>query len=291
MKIAVVGSAGLLGSEVMNAARQLGHVVTGLTHDDIEITDAGSVETALAGSHVDIVVNCAAYVRVDDAESHVPEAFAANAVGPFNIATAARDRGARLIHISTDFVFDGSADSPIDEGHSPKPINVYGISKLAGENLVMQVSKDNLIVRVSSLFGTRGASGKPGGNFISTILGIAERTGHVSAIDDLIISPTYAVDAAVAVVELAEAGASGICHVVNTGVCSWYELAKYAVGHVYPNAVVAPVGSDEYPTVAARPRYTALSTSKLVDEFGIDMRPWEAAVVEFLESAGHIGRE
>jgi dTDP-4-dehydrorhamnose reductase len=289
MRIVVVGSGGQLGSEMLRAAGEHGHAATGLTHNDIDIDIAKSVDDALLQcGQFDAVINCAAYVRVNDAEDHAEEAFQTNVIGALNLAKAAVRHQAKLIHLSTDFVFDGNSDSPISEDQVPNPINVYGVSKWAGENLVTQISESNLIVRVASLFGIAGASGKSGGNFISAVLGIAAKTGQVSAVNDLFISPTYAADAAEAIVGLAEADASGICHVVNTGVCTWFDLAEYVVSRVYPTAKITSVGADKFPTVAARPRYTALSTRRLVDEFGINMRSWELAVSDFLSAAGYI---
>jgi len=184
------------------------------------------------------------------------------------------------VYISTDYVFDGSKADPYTEEDPPNPINVYGVSKLAGERLVLQTCADALVVRVASLYGGQGARGK-GTNFVLSILDRARRGESLRVVNDIRMSPTYTVDAARAIVELLRRGATGIFHVVNEGSCTWYEFAQKALALAGLEVHVEPVPHTAYPMKARRPLNSALSTERL-RRTGVCLRPWQGALAEYV---------
>ena len=283
MNVAVVGATGQLGAEAVRAAREQGWGVTVLSHDDVEVTDPKSVRAALEGAGADLVVNTAAFHRVDACEEVPGRAFEVNAVGALHVARACQALGARCVHISTDFVFDGEKGRSYSEEDPPNPINVYGSSKWAGEQLVRQACPDAVIARVASLYGGRGARGK-GSNFVLTVLERARRGEPLRVVNDIRMSPTHAGDAAAALVALVERGATGIYHVVNEGSCTWYEFASRAVELAGLDVPVEPTSHLAYQTRARRPTNSVLSAAKL-NGMGIRTRPWQVALAEYVRAA------
>ncbi|MDR7417224.1 MAG: dTDP-4-dehydrorhamnose reductase [Armatimonadota bacterium] len=279
-RVVVIGATGQLGREVVRALREAGACPIGLGHGEVECADPASVAEAILPLRPEAVVNCAAYVRVDECEDRPDVAFRVNALGALNVARMCREVQARCVYLSTDYVFDGGKADPYGEEDPPNPINVYGASKLAGEYLVRQTCPDALIVRVASLFGGSGARTK-GGNFVLSVLERARRGEPLQVVTDVRMSPTYAVDAARALVDLLRRGAGGVFHVVNDGSCTWYDLACQVLVLLGYRATVQPVPQALYPTRARRPANSALSTAKL-KALGIRMRPWEEALSEYL---------
>jgi dTDP-4-dehydrorhamnose reductase len=288
MKVAVIGSAGQLGAEVCQAFSAAGHDVLPLSHAEIEITDSGSVRKALRHDRTDAVVNCAAYVRVDEAEDDAESAFRVNALGALNVARICTEIDALCIYISTDYVFDGEKTEPYAEKDLPRPINVYGASKLAGEYLVRQACPKWMIVRVASLFGKSGARAK-GGNFIETVLAQAKKGAPLRVVNDTRISPTYAVDAALAIVQLAQEATSGIVHVANSGFCTWYGLAKKVTELCRLEVTIEPVSTEAFPRRAARPRNSALDNTQVTTDLGTPLPQWEDSVRRYLQCQGYLG--
>jgi dTDP-4-dehydrorhamnose reductase len=279
--VVVVGATGQLGSGVVRAFRETGgYAVVGLSHGEVECTDPASVLETLVPLRPTVVVNCAGFVRVDACEEDPKRAFEVNALGALHVARACREAGARCVYVSTDYVFDGAKAEPYLEEDLPNPLNVYGASKLAGEHLVVQTCPDALVVRVASLFGGLGSRGK-GTNFVLTVLERARRGEALRVVDDVRMSPTYAEDAAAAIVELVAGGACGVFHVVNKGACSWYELAVRVLELAGLRVPVHPVPQEAYPARARRPRNSALSTAKL-EARGLRLPPWEDAVQRYL---------
>lgn len=280
-RVAVVGATGQLGSEVVRVFRE-GHAfaVSAFGHEHVECTDARSVDGAIVPLRPDVVVNCAAFVRVDECEERPETAFLVNALGALHVARACRQVGARCVYVSTDYVFDGDKDMPYTEDDRPNPINVYGASKLAGEYLVRQVCPDALVVRVASLFGGGGARGK-GTNFVLTVLDRARRGETLRVVDDIRMSPTYTVDAAAAIVELVRRDAAGVVHVINEGSCTWYGFARKIVELAGLNTPVEAVPREAYPTKARRPVNSVLATGRL-NALGIRLRSWEDALRDYL---------
>jgi dTDP-4-dehydrorhamnose reductase len=208
-----------------------------------------------------------------------------NAVGAFNIAKSCAEIDALCVYISTDYVFDGTKETPYVESDAPNPINVYGTSKLAGEYLVRQAAPRWLIVRMASLFGKTGARGK-GGNFIETILAKAKAGEPLRIVNDMRMSPTYARDAARGVGGLAEADARGIVHLTNDGDCTWYEFAKQVFDFIGLPASIDALSSTEYPSRAHRPKNSALESKRSL----VMLRPWQDALKAYLIEKGHVGR-
>jgi len=287
MRVAVVGSAGQLGTEVIRALTEAGaYEVTPLDHTRIECTDRVGVEDVLRASRPDVVVNCAGYVRVDDCEDQAETAFRINACGGFYIARACETIGAACVYVSTDYVFDGELGRSYTEDDAPRPINVYGESKLAGEDLVRQASTRWLVVRLASLYGAAGARGK-GGNFIETILAKAARGDTLRVVADIRMSPMYAVDAARALEALIRQRADGVVHVANAGHCSWYEFARQILELAQVPARLEPIRSAEYPAKARRPRDSSLASVRR-ETSGSWGRPWQEALRAYLIEKGHL---
>lgn len=280
MRVAVVGAAGQLGSALCAALGHAGLEHEPLGHDRLEVADPDGVGRTLREVRPDVVVNTAAFHKVDACEDDPHHAFQVNALGALHVARACREVGARCVYVSTDYVFDGTKPEPYNEDDRPNPVNVYGASKLAGEHLVLQTCPDALVVRVASLFGGRGARGK-GTNFVLTVLDRARQGQPLRVVDDVRMSPTSTADAARAVVELLRRGVTGVFHVVNEGSCTWYEFACEAVRLAGLDVPVEPVPQAAYATKARRPANSALSTAKLA-RAGVSLRPWQEALSEYV---------
>jgi dTDP-4-dehydrorhamnose reductase len=283
-RIAVLGSTGQLGSELVDALRLDDQFETvPLVHSDCDCTKVPQVINAIRNLHPDVVINCAAYVRVDDCEDHAHEAFEVNAVGALNVARACAQYSALCVYISTDYVFNGAKDGPYVESDVTCPINVYGVSKLAGEYLVKLTASRWLIVRMASLFGKTGARGK-GGNFVETVIDKAKAGESLHVVNDIMMSPTYALDASNALVLLLRENATGVFHLTNSGACTWYEFAQAILDFTGIGAVVVPISSDEFPTPARRPANSALRS--IFSACGL--RPWQDGLLAYLKEKGHI---
>ena len=283
-RVAVFGSAGQLGTDIVQVFRERERFdVIPLHHRDADCTDRDEVRRVVRTLRPDVVINSAAYVRVDDCEDNASEAFAVNAIGALNIARACAELDALCVYISTDYVFDGTKARAYVESDSICPANVYGASKLAGELLIQQTLPRWLVVRTASLFGRTDTRGK-GGNFIETILAKAKSGQPLRIVNDVRMSPTYTLDLATALLSLICAGAGGVVHTTNAGACSWYELAKKAVELVGLQASIDPVSSGEYPTRARRPKNSALESDRSL----VELRSWEDALKEYLSEKGHL---
>lgn len=284
VKVAIFGSAGQLGSDLVEVLRASDSFdVIPLTRDRADCVDAEAVRQVLRKSLPQFVVNCAASVRVDDCEDHAREAFDVNAIGAFNIARGCAEIDACCVYISTDYVFGGEKRTPYIESDPTNPINVYGASKLAGEHLVRQAAPRSLIVRVASLFGKTGASGK-GGNFIEAILAKAKKGDPLKVVDDIRISPTYTRDAAQAIKYLINTQTTGFVHAANSGSCTWYEFAKTALDLCGIDASITAVPSSEFPTRARRPKNSVLGCERT----DLQMPDWQSALRNYLAEKGHL---
>jgi len=288
VKVAVTGANGQLGTDLCRALHSFD--VIPLTHADIEIADMASVREAMLKHKPAIIINTAAYVRVDDCEDEKEKAFQVNALGARNVAVVAQELGARLVHISTDYVFGGESEmrtTPYTEFDTPIPLSIYGQSKLAGENLVRHFCLRHFIVRASGLFGIAGSSGK-GGNFIETMLKLAKERDELKVVNDQVFSPTYTRDLAQKIAQLMDTEYYGIFHITNSGSCSWYEFSTEILKLAGITTPVVPIASDQYPQKARRPRYSVLDNYHL-RLLGMDnMRPWQEALKDYLVARGHI---
>ena len=287
MRVAVIGSTGQLGTDLLDVLVEAGHYeVFGLRHHEIECTDPVSIRKAFKTARPDIVVNCAAFVRVDESEDRPDDAFRVNSLGALAVARACAEMGAVCVYISTDYVFDGKNGSPYTESDAPYPINIYGVSKLAGEYLVQQACSRWLVARMASLFGKAGSSGK-GGNFVETILAKAKAGEPLRLVDDIRMSPTYTRDAALALERLLREGALGLFHLVNAGNCTWYEFACKALEVAGMRHRIEPILSSSYPMRARRPKNSSLESTKLNRSLKECLRPWEDALESYLQGKGY----
>lgn len=286
MKVAIIGANGQLGSDLVEVfGEDPSFEVIPLTHADIDVIVPETLGV-LKELKPDVIINTAAYVRVDDAELYPEKAFAVNAIGALNVARVAEEIGAINVYISTDYVFDGSKGEPYTEEDFPNPMNVYGLSKYAGEIFTRNYSKKHYIVRVASLYGKAGASGK-GGNFVEFMVQKAKNGEEIKVVDDQFMSPTYTKDVARTLKKLLELRpAFGIYHMVNEGFCSWYEFTKEIFEILGWQVDVKPIKSDELKRLAKRPQFSALRNKKL-EELGLKMRPWRSALKEYLREKGH----
>ncbi len=288
MRVAVIGNTGQLGTDLLNALVEAGsYEVFGLSHREIECTDPASVEKRLKTLRPDVVVNCAAFVRVDESEDRPEETFRVNSLGALHVARACAEIDALCVYISTDYVFDGEKGSPYTESDAPHPINVYGVSKLAGEYLVQETCPRWLIARLASLFGRAGSSGK-GGNFVETILAKAKSGEPLRLVDDIRMSPTYTRDAAQALERLLRERTLGLFHLVNAGHCTWYEFACQAMEVVGLQHRIEPISALEYPMKARRPKDSSLESTKLNPTLKECLRPWREALKAYLREKGYL---
>lgn len=273
----------------MKAAQAAGLAVDAYGHDRLDLTQPATLFEAFQASPPAVVVNAAAFHQVDRCEDDPESAFQVNAVGALHAARAAKAAGARFVHVSTDYVFDGKkgAGEAYDETDTPGPLNVYGTSKLAGEHAVLHSHPTALVVRVASLFGAAGSRGK-GGNFIENILRKGKEEGRLRIVNDQWMTPTYTRHAAAAIVQLGQRAASGVVHATNTGAATWHAFASKAVELAGLKIPVEPISAASFPSKAARPANSALSTKKLARLLGAPLPAWPAALEEYLREKGHV---
>ncbi|HEX7297867.1 MAG TPA: dTDP-4-dehydrorhamnose reductase [Solirubrobacteraceae bacterium] len=274
MRLLVTGGAGMLGQAVAAVATRLGHDVIALSRADLDITDSDHVRRVVAAAEPRAVINCAAWTDVDGAETAEAAAMAVNATGAGNVARAAAENGARLVHVSTDYVFDGQKREPWVESDPVAPVGAYGRSKLAGEHEVAAAGGEHAIVRSAWLFGAGGP------NFVDTMLALGEERDEVSVVADQVGSPTWTGHLAEAVVELAERrGDTAIFHAAGAGACSWYELAVEVFDRAGVSCRVLPTTTERFARAAPRPAYSVLGTER--DEAPI-LPPWQEGVAAYL---------
>ena len=286
-RVLLLGPNGQLGHDVIRAHVQAGEPfeLHPLARDRLDVAAPGAVERVLGGLDFDVLVNATAHNLVDRAEEEAAPAFAVNAHAVQAMARACAARGARLFHVSTDYVFGGDAARtwPFREDDPIAPVNVYGASKALGETLARLACEDAVILRVASLFGTAGAGGK-GGNFVETMIRIGREKGSLRVVDDQTMSPTATADVARILLRMLTDGCEpGLYHVVNDGSATWFEFAREIIRLAGVEAAVAPCSSGEYPTRAARPRYSTLDNTKVSAAFGA-MPPWQDALERYLRA-------
>ncbi len=278
MKIIVTGSKGQLGSDIVTELEKNGITAIGADLPEVDITNSDAVEGFIAQSNADGVIHCAAFTNVDLAENDAEQCKRINADGTKNIAQSCQNHGIKLLYISTDYVFSGKGSEPF-EVESPKiPCNCYGKTKLAGENFVKEICDKYFIVRISWVFGENGK------NFIKTMLRLSEQRNEITVVNDQIGSPTYTKDLAVLLCEMIKTEKYGSYHATNEGYCSWAELAAKTMELAGLQTKIIPVTSEEYKTVAARPKNSRLS-KKSLDENGFNRLPdWQDALKRFLKN-------
>lgn len=286
-RVLIIGANGQLGQDLL---RVLGAASVALDRSRADVRNLESLKDQVRGELApDWIINCAALTNVDGCEQAAGDAFGVNAVGAHNVARAAQEVGARVVYISTDYVFAG--DCPRDDGYresdSAEPLNVYGASKLAGEMLTRQVLPEALIIRLSSLFGAAGARGK-GGNFVETVLRRARAGEPLRIVADQTMTPTYTHDAALAVKGLIELQSSGVIHVANSGWASWHEFASAILERCDIPAEVKPIRLGDWPSPARRPLNSVLRTDRLAETLGTPLPVWHDALERYLFEKKHI---
>jgi dTDP-4-dehydrorhamnose reductase len=277
MKVLIVGNRGMLGKELITVFSTV-HDTVGFDLPELDITQLESCLARMEEFHPDVVINAAAYTRVDDCETHEQEAFQANGFGPGNLAKAAAKAGSLLVHYSTDYIFDGRKKDAYVEEDAPNPQSVYGKSKLLGENLIRENCSNHLILRTAWLFGPHGA------NFIRTIVDIARSGKPLRVVNDQKGSPTYAKDLAEHTRIMIDAGCRSTYHLTNSGSCTWHDLTVKALEWTGLGSIpVAPVSTSEFPRPAPRPANSVLANAHLERDGIALMRSWQIAAREYVE--------
>ena len=277
MKVLVTGINGQLGFDVMHFLKLKNHEGIGVDIDDMDLTNEEQVRDFVLKKSPDAIIHCAAYTAVDKAEDQPELCRAVNYYGTRYLAEAAKELDIKMTYISTDYVFSGEGVEPFKEYDGKDPKNIYGKTKLEGENVVVDLVKKHFIVRISWAFGING------NNFIKTMLKIGKERDKLQVVNDQIGSPTYTYDVAKLLVDMIETDKYGVYHGTNDGYCSWYEFAKEIFAIAGYSVEVEPVDSATFVTKAERPKNSRLSREKLVDN-GFEILPsWQDALRRYLE--------
>jgi dTDP-4-dehydrorhamnose reductase len=275
-RVLVTGARGMLGSDLCAVLGSGGCEVVAADIGEFDITDGGAARAFAADCQPSFIINCAAYTAVDGAETERELAFRVNRDGARNIAQAAADVGAPLVQISTDYVFDGQKTAPYLEEDAPNPLSAYGASKLAGELAVRETLAEHYVVRTAWLYGIRGKS------FPRTILNLRLEGRALRVVSDQFGCPTYTVHLAQVLAEMIARPLYGTYHAVNSGSCTWYELACAVLSAAGLGAEMEAISASEFPRPAPRPANSVLDTGKLARTFGLRLPPWQEGVVEFV---------
>lgn len=276
----ITGAGGMVATDLRAALQRRGIETVALTRSDLDITDSRAVHAAVAGAHPTIIANCAGYTRVDDAESNVPDANAVNGTSVELLAQAANSAGATLIHLSSDFVFDGRATNPYSPDAPTGPLSAYGRSKLLGEQAARH-ARNHVVVRTSWLFG------KHGPNFVEAIRNqILKGTDPLRVVNDQRGRPTYTPHLAEALIRIAEAGGGGFVHYADQPECTWYDFACAIVEELGAKVQVKPVGTEDFPRPARRPAYSVLATESYERLTGTSPASWREGLHEYLGPKG-----
>jgi len=283
MKVAVIGANGQLGSDVVGAFERQGDLVCPLTHTEIELALPDSVSKCLGHLRPELIVNTAAMHHVERCEQEPDRAYAVNALGSRNLALAARDLGAVLMHVSTDYVFDGTKGIPYQEQDPPMPLSVYGNTKLAGEYFVRATAPEHFVLRTSALYGARPCRAKGGLNFVELMLKLAKERGEVKVVDSEFVTPTATAELARQMVALSRSNAYGLYHATAEGSCSWYEFARQIFELTNTKVNLKVAGPNEFPAKVPRPRYSVLE-NRALKALGLNsFNTWEQGLREYLK--------
>jgi dTDP-4-dehydrorhamnose reductase len=283
-RILVIGAKGMLGKDLVEILRSSSRVdqrldweVFGWDIEEIDIQEEKNTVTKIESLQPDMVINIAAYTNVDGCESHDEKAFAINAEGMRHVALGALRCRAKVVYLSTDYIFDGKKREPYLEDDPPHPLSVYGRSKLRGEQYVQEMVEDALIVRTQWLYG------KYGNNFVASVLRQAREKEVLSIVNDQVGSPTHTIDLSRAISVLIQCDARGVFHVANSDLCTWFAFGQEILKLSGMEGVrIVPISSEELGRPATRPLYSVLNTEKLKRETGMTLRPWSEALKEYL---------
>ncbi len=279
-KILVIGSTGMLAFDLIKVFSNDYEIIKAV-HSDFDVADKIATENFIKNCAPNLIINAAAYHKTEECELNPEKSFAVNAIGAFNVAKATREIGAKIIFISTDYVFDGNKEY-FTESDIPNPLNVYGTSKLAGENLTKIANENYFIIRTSWLFGIH-KSGK-GNNFVTLMLEKAKNDENIKVVDDQFGSPTYTYDLAAKIKELIDKNvSSGIYHITNSDSCSWYEFARkiFRLSNLKPN--LERIKSGDGPSKIKRPKCSVLISENLKKQGVENLRPWQEALSSYFD--------
>ena len=282
MNVAVIGATGQLGRDVRDAFVAAGHDAFALGHHDVEISSLESVRNSLEPIRPDIVVNTAAFHNVEKCEAEPGRAFAVNSQGALNVAQVTNSLGAKLVHVSTDYVFDGKQIVPYTEQDLPGPLNVYGNTKLSGEFFVRATNPRHFVVRVSAIYGLHPCRAKGGLNFIELMLKLAGERDELRVVNDEFVSPTSTVEISRQIVALSQTDEYGLYHATAEGSCSWYEFAAAIFERTGTKVRLEQAGPGEFPAKVPRPKYSVLENHALKARSLNLFSHWSAGLNDYL---------
>lgn len=277
MRVLVTGVKGQLGYDVVNELEKRKIEAVGVDIDDMDITDAASVDVVITQANVDAVIHCAAYTAVDAAEDNEELCRKVNVDGTQNIANVCKKLNIKMMYISTDYVFDGTGTVPWQPDDERNPLNVYGVTKYQGELAVQNTIDKFFIVRIAWVFGINGK------NFIKTMLNLAQTHDKLTVVDDQFGSPTYTYDLAVLLVDMIQTEKYGIYHATNEGICTWYEFACEIFKQAGIKIEVEPISSAAFPTKAKRPENSRMNKDKLEEQGFHKLSAWQDAVARYVK--------
>jgi dTDP-4-dehydrorhamnose reductase len=291
LRIALIGSNGQLGTDIMSYFKGKGEDIIGLTQDEIDVCYIDKCEPVILKIKPDLVINTAAFHKVDLCEDEGEAAFKVNAVGVRNLCEVCLKIDAVLMHFSTDFVFGGDKNRmiPYNEDDCPQPVSLYGISKLAGEYIIKYMLKKYYLIRTCGLYGHAGSFGK-GSNFVDLMIELAKKGEKIRVVNDQVLTPTSSKDLAEKLYELIYTKKYGLYHMTNTGQCSWYDFAVeiFKLAGISPD--LKPISSEEFAAKAKRPAYSVLDNRNLRAAGIKDMRPWQDALRDYINEKLSRGR-
>ncbi|WP_182199792.1 dTDP-4-dehydrorhamnose reductase [Paraliobacillus salinarum] len=278
MKVLVTGANGQLGYDVLKRLEYEGIEYLGADRELLDITNEEHVKRIIGDYYPDVVIHCAAYTWVDRAEDEKDLCYSVNVLGTKYVAEACKNINAKMVYISTDYVFDGVGETPFGITHKPNPINYYGETKYKGELEVLNILKNYFIVRISWVFGNHG------NNFVKTMLKLAKERDEISVVVDQFGSPTYTYDLAESLVEMIQSDKFGIYHVTNEGFCNWYEFACEIFKQAGLDIIVNPIKTEEYPTKAKRPKNSRLNKTQNIGSEITHLRSWQEALKNMINN-------
>jgi dTDP-4-dehydrorhamnose reductase len=282
MRVAIVGANGQLGTDIVAELESAGEDVVALTHRQVDIASLESIRSALTTAEPAVVINTAAMHHVESCEKDPLRAYEVNALGARNLAIIARELDAKLVHMSTDYVFDGSKAQPYVEGDPAIPLNVYGNTKLAGEAFIQAAWRKHFILRTSALYGRNPCRAKGGRNFVELMLKLASERDEVRVVNDEFVSPTSTAELAKQIALISRTECYGLFHATSEGSCSWYEFARmiFEMADVKVNLKIA--AADEFPMKVPRPKYSVLENAGLKRESLNSFQSWEESLRAYL---------
>ena len=291
MKILLLGANGQLGTDIQNviaSSKSDSLELIAFTRNELDVCNIESIPRVLEKLKFNVLINCTSYHKTDEVEDNAGKAVLINSHAVQKMAQVCQDKNAKLFHISTDYVFSGNKLTPYIESDCPAPINVYGVTKYFGETLAQQECELTYILRVASLFGVAGASGK-GGNFVETMIRLGKEKGEIRVVDDIKMSPTSTESVAQIILSVIKNEVEpGIYHAVNSGEATWYEFAKKIITITGIDANVIPITSQEYPTRAMRPKYSVLANTLLNKKIDHNILHWKEALNRYMKIKKYI---